>query len=130
MCVCVREREKEKGLENDGVIEIDRNRGRERVSEYAERVTDSVDLWVVIIHRLVQRLGQLPISARHHLKSLHPCTGSEVCEPALGGSWVTTEKGGGGEGGVDLLGYPVVGQYHALGYCVMYIKMLGERVSG
>ena len=37
---------------------------------------------------------------------------------------MTTEERGGGEGGVDLLGHPVIGKYHTLRYSVVHLQML------
>ena len=42
-------------------------------------------------------------------------------EPVLRGGRVATEEGGGGEGGVDLLGHPVVGEDHALCDGLVYL---------
>ena len=83
------------------------------------------------VHCLIQRLRQFLVRASQNLESSHSGTRLEVSESGLRGRWVATQEGGGGEGGVYLLGHPVVGKYHTLRYGVMNIKMLmGEGREG
>ena len=83
------------------------------------------------VHCLVQRLCQFPVRASQNLESSHSGTPPEVSESGLGGRWVATQEGGGGEGRVYLRGHPVVRKYHTLRYGVMNIKMLmGEGGRG
>ena len=83
-----------------------------------------VDVRVDRVHGPIQRLSQFFVGISQNLESSYSSTGSQVSEPVLGGRGVATEEGGGGEGGVNLLGHPVVGKYHALCDGVVDIQML------